>query len=90
MSDFAVQLLDAATALGAAYVFALPLAWENEQQTRTHAGLRTLPLVSVGACAYVLISHYLYEQGVFTADGMARTLRALMTGIGFIGGGAFV
>lgn len=82
------ELFDAAIALGAAYLLALPLAWEREGGM--HVGLRTVPLVSVGACAYVLISRYLYEQGIYNADGLARTLRALMTGIGFIGGGAIV
>ena len=82
------QLLDVSISLGAAYILALPLAWEREGGT--HVGLRTVPLVSVGACAYVLISRYLYEQGIYSADGLARTLRALMTGIGFIGGGAIV
>lgn len=86
----ASELLDAGVALGAAYVLALPLAWEREERTGAPVGLRTVPLVSVGACAYVLISRYLYEQGVYSVDGLARTLRALMTGIGFIGGGAIV
>ena len=84
------ELIDASVALGAAYVLALPLAWEREERTAAPVGLRTVPLVSVGACAYVLISRYLYEQGIYDADGLARTLRALMTGIGFIGGGAIV
>jgi putative Mg2+ transporter-C (MgtC) family protein len=90
VSGFAGQLLDAGAALGAAYILALPLGWERETRTGAALGLRTLPLVSVGACAYVLISRYLYDQGIYTADGLARTLRALMTGIGFIGGGAIV
>jgi putative Mg2+ transporter-C (MgtC) family protein len=88
--QFARESLEAGVALAAAYVLALPLAWEREIRTHAPLGLRTLPLVSVGACAYVLISRYLYDQGVYTADGLARTLRALMTGIGFIGGGAIV
>ena len=77
-------------ALGAAYILALPLAWEREERSGAPVGLRTVPLVSVGTCAYVLISRYLYEQGIFDADGLARTLRAMMTGIGFIGGGAIL
>jgi len=89
-SQFGSQLLEAGAALGAAYVLALPLGWEREMRTRAHLGLRTIPLVSVGACAYVLLSRYLYEQGIYSLDGLARTLRALMTGIGFIGGGAIV
>jgi putative Mg2+ transporter-C (MgtC) family protein len=87
---FVRQALDAGVALGAAYVLALPLAWERKGGSDAHVGWRTVPLVSVGACAYVLISRYLYARGIYTADGLARTLRALMTGIGFIGGGAIV
>jgi putative Mg2+ transporter-C (MgtC) family protein len=89
-AQFGSQLLGATAALAAAYVLALPLGWEREAHASSPLGLRTLPLVSVGACAYVLISRYLYDQGVYTVDGLARTLRALMTGIGFIGGGAIV
>lgn len=84
------QLFEASVALGAAYLLALPLAWNRDERSGTHVGLRTVPLVSVGACAYVLISRYLYEQGIYSSDGLARTLRALMTGIGFIGGGAIL
>lgn len=84
------QLLESVVAIAAAYVLALPLAVEREAKARMGIGLRTIPLVSVGTCAYVLISRYLHEQGIYSADGLARTLRAAMTGIGFIGGGAIV
>ena len=84
------QILDTVVALVAAYVLALPLALEREAKARAQIGLRTMPLVSVGACAYLLVSRFLFEDGVYTADGLARTLRAVMTGIGFIGGGAIV
>lgn len=83
-------VLEPAIALAAAYLLALPFALEREAHTPRSIGLRTMPLVSVGACAYVLMSRFLYEQEVFTTDGLARTLRAVMTGIGFIGGGAIV
>jgi putative Mg2+ transporter-C (MgtC) family protein len=72
------------------YVLALPLGWERKRKGAANVGLRTLPLVAVGACGYVLISRYLYETGVYSADGLARTLRSMMTGIGFIGGGAIL
>src|SRR5690606_12082802 len=36
------------------------------------------------------LARHLHEEGVYTADGLARTLRAMMTGIGFIGGGAIL
>jgi putative Mg2+ transporter-C (MgtC) family protein len=82
------QILEAVVSIVAAYLLALPLALEREANAPTRIGLRTMPLVSVGACAYVLLSRLLHEQDVFSTDGLARTLRAVMTGIGFIGGGA--
>jgi putative Mg2+ transporter-C (MgtC) family protein len=84
------QILDTVVAIAAAYVLALPLALERDVKAKAQIGLRTMPLVSVGACAYVLISRFLYEEGIYSAEGLARTLRAVMTGIGFIGGGAIV
>jgi putative Mg2+ transporter-C (MgtC) family protein len=80
--------LDSLVAIVAAYVLALPLGFERKAKGAARVGLRTVPLVSVGTCAYLLISRYLRERGIFDADGEARSLRAMMTGIGFIGGGA--
>lgn len=85
-----LQLLDTVVAIAASYVLALPLALERDVKAQAQIGLRTMPLVSVGACAYMLISRLLYEEGIYTTEGLARTLRAVMTGIGFIGGGAIV
>jgi putative Mg2+ transporter-C (MgtC) family protein len=84
------HVLDSAVAIAVAYVLALPLGWERKARGVAHVGLRTLPLVSVGTCAYLLLSRYLYERGIFDADGQARSLRAMMTGVGFIGGGAIL
>jgi putative Mg2+ transporter-C (MgtC) family protein len=84
------QILDTVVAIVAAYVLALPLAVERDARSKTQIGFRTMPLVSVGACAYVLISRFLFEEGIYSTEGLARTLRAVMTGIGFIGGGAIV
>jgi putative Mg2+ transporter-C (MgtC) family protein len=84
------QALDIIVAISAAYLLALPLGWERKVHGTSHVGLRTLPLVSVGTCAYLLLSRFLFEAGVFGADGTARTLRSMMTGIGFIGGGVIL
>lgn len=84
------QAAEAVVSIIAAYLLALPLALERETRGQSDIGLRTVPLVSVGACGYLLITRFLYEQGVFDPDGLARTLRSVMTGIGFIGGGAIV
>ena len=84
------QALDAVVSIIAAYLLALPLAFERKARGGSNVGLRTVPLVSVGACGYLLITRWLHDAGVYDSDGLARTLRAVMTGIGFIGGGAIV
>jgi putative Mg2+ transporter-C (MgtC) family protein len=86
----ALSVIDTLVPIMTAYLLALPLGWERKTKGTVHVGWRTLPLVSVGTCAYLLISRKLYEHGIFDADGPARTLRAMMTGIGFIGGGAIL
>ena len=72
--------------LGVALVLALPIGWERETAARS-AGLRTFPLVALAACGYVLVA--LRAAGE-DADAQARVLQGLMTGIGFIGGGAIL
>jgi putative Mg2+ transporter-C (MgtC) family protein len=84
------QVLDSVIPIIVAYLLALPLAFERNARAETDIGLRTVPLVSVGACGYMLISRFLFEAGIYDEDGLSRTLRAVMTGIGFIGGGAIV
>ena len=70
----------------AAYVLALPIGFDREHSRRS-AGLRTFPIVSVASCGFLLIA-----LDVFGDDpiALARVLYGLMTGIGFIGGGAIV
>lgn len=69
-----------------AFLLALPIAWEREQSTRI-MGLRTFSLVAVASCGYVLIATRVVG---FDADPQARIIQGLMTGIGFIGGGAIL
>lgn len=71
----------------AALVIALPVAWDRERNSKI-MGLRTFPLVSLGACAYVLISQSIL--GIHEPDATARIIQGLMTGIGFVGGGAIL
>ncbi len=74
------------TLLGA-LVLALPVAWDRERNSQI-MGLRTFPLVALGACAYVLIS----QEFIGGADpnATARIVQGLMSGIGFVGGGAIL
>lgn len=72
--------------IAVAYGLALPVAWDREQAARS-AGLRTFPLVAVASCGYML-----FAVELFAADpeAQSRLVSGLMTGIGFIGGGAIL
>ena len=72
--------------VAAAYVLALPVAWERERHARS-AGLRTFPLVAVASSGYMLLAERLFHGD---PDAVARVVQGLMTGIGFIGGGAIL
>lgn len=72
--------------LAVAYILALPIGWNREVEERS-AGLRTFPLVSIGACSFVMIA---IEVLGIESEGQARILEGLITGIGFIGGGAIL
>ncbi len=72
--------------LAVAFVLALPIAWERERSTRL-MGLRTFPIVAVASCGYALIG---IEAVGDDAAAKARLIQGLMTGIGFIGGGAIL
>jgi len=71
--------------MGIAYMLALPIAWDREKFART-AGLRTFPLVAVAACGYTLTGF----QILGSTEAESRVVQGLITGIGFIGGGAIL
>lgn len=68
-----------------AYIISLPIAWDREKETRS-AGLRTFPLVAMATCGFALLGISLFDN----TDSSARILQGLITGIGFIGGGAIL
>jgi len=72
--------------LGLAYLLGLPVGWERERRARS-PGLRTFPLVALGACAYVLIGERAFPDN---SDAQARVIQALLTGVGFIAGGSIL
>ena len=72
--------------LGGAYVLALPIGWNREREGHT-AGLRTFPIVSVAACGFIMLVGGMPGA---TTDTYSRVLQGLITGIGFIGGGAIL
>lgn len=71
--------------LAMAYLLALPVAWDRELSARG-AGLRTFPLVAVAACGYSLVGMSVLDS----TEAESRVLQGLITGIGFIGGGAIL
>ena len=68
------------------YLLALPLGWIREREERS-AGLRTFPLVSMAACGFVMIAIEVLGAG---SEQHSRILEGLITGIGFVGGGAIL
>ena len=72
--------------LGLAYLLALPIGWERERADRS-AGIRTFPLVAVASCAFVLGTEGVLQTH---AEGRARIIEGVITGMGFIGGGAIL
>lgn len=82
ISEMASHLAD----MTIAYVLALPIGWDRERHERS-AGLRTFPLVAIASCGFVLISLRIFGEGSL---GHARILEGLITGVGFIGGGAII
>ncbi len=72
--------------LTAAFVLALPAGLIGEQETHS-AGLRTFPLVAMASCGYLLLAQ---PTGNPTPDVQSHIVQGLLSGIGFIGGGAIL
>lgn len=84
--NFALPYLHLAKDLAISYVLALGIGWNREQKGRS-AGLRTFPLVAMASCSFIQAA-----EARFAGDpeAMARVLTGIITGIGFIGGGAIL
>lgn len=80
------DILPHVLALLAAYALAVPIGWNREHEERS-AGLRTFPLVAVATCGFIQASESLL---VGEPEAMARIMEGLITGMGFIGGGAIL
>ena len=80
------NLLPHLVALSIAYVLALPIGWNREKEERS-AGLRTFPLVAVASCGFVQAAEGLTGA---SPEAMARIIEGVITGMGFIGGGAIL
>ena len=80
------NLLPHLAALAIAYALAFPIGWNREREERS-AGLRTFPLVAVATCGFIQSAETLLAT---SPEAMARIMEGLITGMGFIGGGAIL
>jgi putative Mg2+ transporter-C (MgtC) family protein len=80
------EIVPHVVALIVAYLLALPVGWNREKEERS-AGLRTFPLVAVAACGFVQAAESLIHDA---PEAMARIVEGIITGMGFIGGGAIL
>jgi len=67
-----------------AYLLTAVIGWDREQEAHS-TGIRTFPLVGMASCGYLLV---LGPQTDTAAQ--SRVLQGLITGIGFVGGGAIL
>ena len=65
-------------------VLTAAIGWDREREAHS-TGIRTFPIVGMASCGYLLI---LGPQPDVAAQ--SRVLQGLITGIGFIGGGAIL
>ena len=72
--------------LSIAYALALPIGWNRERETPA-AGVRTFPIVSVASAALIMIAKDIPGA---SPESFSRVLQGLVTGIGFVGGGAIL
>ncbi len=78
------HILSTFSRVGIAYLMTAIIGWERERKAHS-AGLRTFPLVGVASCGYLLV---LGPQP--DPQAQSRVLQGLITGIGFVGGGAIL
>jgi putative Mg2+ transporter-C (MgtC) family protein len=83
--DWNATLFDLAKLL-TAYVLALPVGWYREKEAHS-VGVRTFPLGAMASCGYVLLG---MPPGAHSLDVQSRIIQGVVTGIGFIGGGAIL
>ncbi|MCW8870543.1 MAG: MgtC/SapB family protein [Proteobacteria bacterium] len=72
--------------IGFALILTLPVA-VNREANSSGGGVRTFPLVAVATCSYTLLSlDVLGDNG----EAIGKFMAGIVTGIGFIGGGAIL
>lgn len=66
------------------FILTAIIGWQREAEEH-NTGIRAFPIVGMASCGYLLI---LVPQGDIAAQ--SRVLQGLITGIGFVGGGAIL
>ncbi|HKE13482.1 MAG TPA: MgtC/SapB family protein [Kofleriaceae bacterium] len=82
LQELAVQL----GKLFLAFALCFPMAWDRERSERS-LGVRTIPLVAVASCAFVLVAK---TESAGDPQAMSRVVQGIIAGVGFLGGGAIV
>lgn len=72
------------TQVALAYFLTAIIGWNREREEHT-AGIRTFPIVGMASCGYLLL-----VSGSGDSAASSRVMQGLITGIGFIGGGAIL
>jgi putative Mg2+ transporter-C (MgtC) family protein len=82
LEQLAVQMGKLVLAFGLCF----PMAWDREKSERS-LGVRTIPLVAVASCAFVLVA----QRGTAgDPQALSRVVQGIIAGVGFLGGGAIV
>jgi len=68
-----------------AMIFTLPIAYNREMRSNS-AGIRTYPLVAIATCSYTLLALDVIDN----PEAIGKFMAGIVTGIGFIGGGAIL
>lgn len=79
-------LLQDLTLVVLAFLLAFPIGWERGRGSRS-VGFRTLPVVAMASCGFVIL---IGAAAPGSEEAHARVLQGVITGIGFIGGGAIL
>lgn len=85
-----VTLFNAIFRLVVAMLIGCVIGWERKRKGQV-AGLRTFTLISMGACLAMLLSIYVPQEYMCLKNGdPGRIAAQVVTGVGFLGGGAMI
>lgn len=85
-----VTLANAIFRLLLAMLIGCVVGWERKRKGQV-AGLRTFTLISMGACLAMLLSIYVPQEYLGLKNGdPGRIAAQVVTGVGFLGGGAMI